>query len=153
VPDDDAAREIAFLQYYLDQTWDEMRHIETQRASFVGSISSLTLVALGFVGQQGFKRKTLPVSIGVVVLGLFGVLAVAKFTSMHARDQARVDAWHRQWETLIHSTVLATRDSVDDATTRSSHASRIRHRHLWYSMCLACSLAGAAVAIATVISG
>jgi hypothetical protein len=49
-------KEYQFLTFYMQQTWEEMRHTEQLRATVSSLIIALTTLLAGFIVQQDSKR-------------------------------------------------------------------------------------------------
>lgn len=86
-------REIEFLKYYLDQTGEEMRHIETLRARVAIATFTVSFVTAGFISQQKFPPENKALSAAIMFCGFFGLIAIYKLYSIHQKDQNRQDKW------------------------------------------------------------
>jgi len=86
-------RENEFLLFYIQQEWDEMRHIEQLRATISSLIIPLVTLTAGFVVQQDFKSGTEILAFFIIVLGLFGAIMTRKLYEIHQAGQERLDSF------------------------------------------------------------
>lgn len=137
----------------LLQHWDEQRaqsrQCENQRATLTNMILLVASAALGFITQRGLDRPMLFVTVPLVVIGLLGAVASAKFYE-------RFRLHNRQARRLTDQLVERLPDlAVDDAYTqaRRQHNTRyrfltkIRLHHLWISLHLAIAITGVALTV------
>jgi hypothetical protein len=76
----------------IDEQWAQARQSENTRASMTNFILIITSVAIGFLFQKGPVKDALPISIFLILLGLYGALVSAK---IYERFRQSVD---RGWE-------------------------------------------------------
>ena len=65
------------LQMYVDN-WTHVRHSDDQRATMTNLIFIVASIINGVLTQTGFSKNALPLTILLILLGLFGMLASAK---------------------------------------------------------------------------
>ena len=58
---------------------EQLRQSESQRAFLTNYILVIVAAVSGFIVQQHFVLRTLPLSVLVIVIGLYGALACAKY--------------------------------------------------------------------------
>jgi hypothetical protein len=134
-----------FLNFYLDQTWQEMRHIEGLREKVTVLVVTLASAIVGFVVQQKFASETYPLIVFVMILGLFGWMMVSKLYQLHQRDQLRLDNWYTYYETYCqpNSQILILRDLADkQSDVNFSMLSKIKHHYFWSIIHIFISLGG-----------
>ena len=104
-----------FLNFYMEQTWEEMRHIESLRERVTVIVITLATAIVGFVVQQKFALQTKPLMYFVIVLGIFGLVMTRKLYQMHQMDQKRLDSWYKYYETFCGASpqILNLRDLAD----------------------------------------
>ncbi|MEW5718834.1 MAG: hypothetical protein AB1817_09425, partial [Chloroflexota bacterium] len=61
-----------------EEEWALLRHYEDQRATVTNFILIVVSIAVGFLVQKGINRESLPITILLIGLGVYGVVAVAK---------------------------------------------------------------------------
>jgi len=64
--------DILFKLY--EEQWTQVRHLEDQRATVTNLIVVIASAILGFIVQQGLSIEILPVSLLLIVLGVYGAL-------------------------------------------------------------------------------
>lgn len=76
-----ASREktIDVLLKAIEECWSRARQAEDQRATMTNFLISIAAALLAFSAQQGFGISTVPLSLLIIVIGLFGVFMSAKF--------------------------------------------------------------------------
>jgi hypothetical protein len=62
------------LRYYEEQ-WEQIRHLENQRATFINIVIVVSVGIVGFVMQQGLGPASIPLAVMLVVLGVYGSIA------------------------------------------------------------------------------
>ena len=70
--------EDAVLAYWKEHR-EQLRQSENQRAVLTNYVLVIVAAISGFIVQQHFDLRTLPLSVLIVVIGLYGALAVAKY--------------------------------------------------------------------------
>ncbi|MGW4944493.1 hypothetical protein ACWEOZ_23210 [Actinoplanes sp. NPDC004185] len=81
------------LMQQWQSRWDQIRHSETQRAALTNMVLVLAAAGLGFIAQKGFRPSVLMVSGALILLGVFGALASAKFYErfrLHLREASEM---------------------------------------------------------------
>ena|SRR6185503_6248759 len=71
--------EVDVLLKLYDEQWTRVRHLENQRATVTNPIVVIASAILGFIVQQGLSVEILPVSLLLVVLGVYGALTSEKY--------------------------------------------------------------------------
>ena len=141
----------------LLQHWDEQRaqsrQCEDQRATMTNIILLVASAALGFIAQRGLDRLMLLVTVPLVVVGLFGAVASAKFYErfrLHNRQARRITD-----QLVEHLPDLAVDNAYTQARTqhnmRYRFLTKIRLHHLWISLHLAIAITGVALTVAIML--
>jgi hypothetical protein len=127
--------EEATLAYWKDHR-EQLRQSETQRAVLTNYLLVITAALGGFVAQQKFALTTLPVSILVVGIGLYGAVAVAKY---HERARYHLFQARALTRVLRDAGALAADDTgLQDA--RAAHErdfprmAKVRLYRLWIGL-------------------
>ena len=69
------ADETDVLLQLCNNEWEQSRHTEDQRATITNIILLIASVILGVVVQRGAQPEVLPLSILLIVLGIYGAVA------------------------------------------------------------------------------
>jgi hypothetical protein len=123
---------------YWSEHREQLRQSESQRAVLTNYVLAITAAISGLVVQQHFRLQTLPLSILVVVIGLYGALAAAKYNE---RANYRLGHARALTQVLVESGDLPDNDVILDRF-RSDHyqeypkLSRIRLHWLWPGLLL-----------------
>jgi hypothetical protein len=135
------APENATLAYW-NENREQMRQSESQRAVLTNYVLAIAAAVSGLVVQQHFRLQTLPLSILVVLTGLYGALAAAKY---HERASYHLGQARALTQALIQSGELPDNDALltqarDDHYQKYPRLARIRLHWLWTG--LLCGVAG-----------
>ncbi len=144
-------QEYNFTIYYLEQYWEEMRHIEQLRFNISSLIVTLAALISGFAVQQEFNDETIIMSIFIITLGLFGAIMVRKLYQLHQSDQEKLDKWHAYLDSKIpNSQVISLRDTANIEHKRKFPIlSKIPHNYFWFTLHLFISFTGIIILIIT----
>ncbi|MFG1667254.1 hypothetical protein [Streptomyces sp. Y7] len=138
------------LQMYQEQH-NQARQLETQRATLSNLIIIIASAALGFTAQRGLEMIMLVISLPMVGLGAYGVLACLKY---HERSVLHHRA-ARRFSQSIEERLPSLR--IDDGWAQLHTQQRqrfpkifkMRLYHLWIA--LHTGVAASGVALSTVI--
>jgi len=146
------APESATLAYWSENR-EQMRQSESQRAVLTNYVLAIAAAISGLVVQQHFRAQTLPLSILVVLTGLYGALAAAKY---HERANYHLGQARALTQALVEAGELPDNDAVLDQARgehyqRYPNLSRIRLHWLWTGLFFGVAGYGAALIIVTCV--
>src|SRR5690349_3838341 len=98
---------------YWNEHRQQLRQSENQRSVLTNYIMVIVAALSGFIVQQDLKVETVPLSILIVVIGVYGALTVAKY-------HERADYHLSQARALTR--VLTGLGALPDDTTELDHA-------------------------------
>lgn len=124
--------------------WEQSRHLEEQRATITNIILLIASVILGFVAQKGTGYELLPLTILLIVLGVYGAIATEKLYERYTFHSERARHYLKRIDEL-HPTaqVWALRSQAD--AKHSAEAKRLvklRLHALWTSLHVGISITG-----------
>lgn len=134
-----------FLKFYMEQTWEEMRHLENLRERVSVIIITLASAIAGFVIQQKFASETKPLIWFIVLLGFFGLFMALKIFQIHQKGQERLNKWYSYIESNCgdNPQILILRDQADKANKKNfKFISKIPHNYFWTTMHMFIIIAG-----------
>jgi hypothetical protein len=140
----------AVLAYWSEHR-SQFRQSESQRAVLTNFVLAIVAAISGLVVQQHFRLQTLPLSIMVILIGLYGALAAAKY---HERANYHLGQARALTQALVQSGNLPDSDMLLDRF-RSDHykeyprLSRIRLHWLWTGLHLGVAAYGVVLVIIT----
>ena len=144
-PDDDV-----ILEYWKDHR-EQMRQSETQRGVLTNYVLVIAAAISGFVVQQQFALRTVPLSVLTIAIGLYGAVSAAKY---HERADYHLSQARTLTRLLVQSGALPDADAdLEDA--RQAHygsyprLSRLRLNWLWISLHLGIAVYGTVLLIIT----
>jgi hypothetical protein len=131
------------LEYWKDQR-TQARNAESQRATLTNIILLIVVATLGFIGQQGLHETMLPLTISLMVLGIFGATASAKYYERYNLHIAQAV----QFSKLLGEPPLLPdyEDTLNlvrsDQADHNKMMSRVRLNKMWILLHLLVALAG-----------
>lgn len=146
------APEDAVLAYW-NENRAQFRQSESQRAVLTNYVLAIAAAISGLVVQQHFKLLTLPLSILVVLIGLYGALAAAKY---HERANYHLSQARALTQALVKSKDLPDNDPIL-SQYRTQHyqeyprLSRLRLHWLWTGLHLGVAAYGLVLVIITCV--
>lgn len=146
------ASEDAVLAYW-NENRAQFRQSESQRAVLTNFVLVIVAAISGLVVQQHFRLLTLPLSILVVLIGLYGALAAAKY---HERANYHLSQARALTKVLVKSGDLPDNDAVL-SQARIKHyqqyprLSRLRLHWLWTGLHLGVAAYGVVLIIITCV--
>jgi hypothetical protein len=140
----------ALLEYWKDHR-EQMRQSENQRAVLTNYVLLIAAAISGFVVQQQFSLRTVPLSVLTIAIGLYGAVSAAKY---HERADYHLSQARAMTRVLAQSGALPdARAALEDARQahygRYPRISRLRLNWLWVSLHLGIAVYGAVLLIIT----
>lgn len=123
-----------FLKFYMEQTWEEMRHIENLRERVTILVVTVASAIVGFIIQQKFAIETKPFVWFVIILGVFGLLMTLKLFQIHQMDQKRLDKWYVYYASFCGDDpqILKLRSLADKENKKDFfYVAKLRHNYFW----------------------
>jgi hypothetical protein len=142
----------AFLEFWKDHR-EQLRQSENQRAVLTNYVLLIAAAISGFVVQQQFSLRTVPLSVLTMAIGLYGAVSAAKY---HERADYHLSQARALTRALVQSGALPDASAaLEDA--RLAHyrkyprLSRLRLNWLWISLHVGIAVYGAALLIITCV--
>jgi hypothetical protein len=132
---------------------EQFRQSENQRAVLTNYVLVIAAAVSGLTVQQGFKLRTLPLSVLIVVVGLYGALAVAKY---HERATYHLSQARALTRVLVDSGALADHDAILEEYRQAHYLQyprlhRLRLNWLWTGMHLGVAAYGVVLVVITAL--
>lgn len=148
------APEDAVLAYW-NENRAQFRQSESQRAVLTNYVLAIAAAISGLVVQQHFRLLTLPLSIMVVLIGLYGALAAAKY---HERANYHLTQARALTQVLVQSgDIPDNRAVLSQARTKHSEEYprlyRLRLHWLWTGLHLGIAAYGLVLIVLTCVVG
>lgn len=141
-----------FIKFYMEQTWIEMRHLETLRERVTFLVVTLSIAIIGFSINQGLKEESWIFSALIIALGLFGLLMTLKIYSLHNLDQKRLDHWYDYLKKFCGNDpqVIKIRDAADEKSkSEQSFFEKLSHHFYWSGIHIFVIIAGIIILLIT----
>jgi len=141
--------EVDVLIKLYEEQWTQVRHLENQRATVTNLIVIIASAILGFIVQQGLSIEILPVSLLLIVLGVYGALASEKYYERIILCIKRSTVFRDQIDKIHPKMNLAQimKDYSLQHKERFPRLSKISLRSLWFFLHLAIALGGLALSV------
>jgi uncharacterized membrane protein len=125
--------ETEILITFIQQEWAQSRQAEDHRATITNWVITLTAAIVGFVVDKGLTRQTLPLTVMLIVLGAYGMLASMKLYERHLFNVARMREFRKRVDTLNPNAQLL--QLLNDARKKHSdehpRLMRLRFHTIW----------------------
>lgn len=131
------------LKMYEDQ-WVQARQAEDQRATFTNIIIVIVSLVLGFIAQQkNLGQELLPLTILLIILGIYGAITTAKLYERFQFHVGRARAWRKRIDELHQEARLIELKDAADARHREKYRlNKLRLYILWTTLHIIIALAG-----------
>jgi hypothetical protein len=128
----------------LDHQWSQAKQSEDQRAILSNFIVVIAVASEGFVVDRDFPKRALVVAISMIVLGLFGAVASAKYYERFRLAMARVGRLREKLDLMYPQLGLDVAEKRADLKHAGRHSilRRIRLNFLWRLMMFGIALLG-----------
>lgn len=141
--------ETAVLAYWGEHR-DQLRQSETQRALLTNYLLVIAAALSALIVQQRFAAETLPLSVLITLVGVYGAVAVAKY---HERAEYHLTQARALTRVLSDMGALADRDTLDESRKqhyeRYPRLHRIRLHSLWTGLHVGIAVYGITLVIIT----
>jgi hypothetical protein len=127
-----------------DEQWTQARHIEDQRATITNIVVVIASAILGFIVQQGLSIEILPVTILLVVLGVYGAISSEKLYERFQFCVNRATVLRKRVDELHPNIKLVQLNKDFEAQHKKDYPrlSKVRLHYLWFFLHLAIALGG-----------
>jgi hypothetical protein len=135
---------------YWGEHRDQLRQSETQRALLTNYLLVIAAALSALVVQQRFAAETLPLSVLITLVGVYGAVSVAKY---HERAEYHLAQARALTRVLTDMGALADRDILDEFRkqhyARYPRLHRIRLHSLWTGLHVGIAAYGVALVTIT----
>jgi NhaP-type Na+/H+ or K+/H+ antiporter len=123
------------------------RQIEGQRATLTNIVIIVVAAGLGFIAKSGLQTPMLVVTLSMVVLGLYGVVACLKFHERSAFHIGQARGLRRQIAKQLPDLNIEAglRSTSRDQRARFPRLRKVRLYMVWVALHGAIAVAGAAL--------
>jgi uncharacterized lipoprotein YajG len=121
---------------YCEGAWEEMRHIEEQRATMTNMIILISSAIIGYAAQQQLTLALIPVSALMIFLGMYGIVFTSKLHERHQFAQSSVAQWTNQIDKLHPKSRLNKLGKIadDGHYIRFPRMSKLKLNRLWITL-------------------
>lgn len=112
------------------------KQAEDQRATMSNFLITIAAVMFAFISQQSFARKTIPISLLTILLGLFGLFMSAKYSQHYLKNYAGAALIRTRISHLCPEAQLLEIESKasDGNRSRSPFLSKVPTLYLWAAL-------------------
>jgi purine-cytosine permease-like protein len=131
------------LRYYEEQ-WEQIRHLENQRATFINIVIVVSVGIVGFVMQQGLGPASIPLAVMLVVLGVYGSIASQKFYERYGLHRRHAEKWLGQINHLVPNARLTAlhKEAQKEHESKYRILSKIHVHIVWLTFNLLITIIG-----------
>jgi len=142
------------LLKFFDEDWRQVRQSEDQRTAFSNIILLIASAVFGFLTQYGLTNETLPLTVLLIVLGIFGGIASEKLYERSKLHMELAWAWRRRLFELHPDIQLDRLMGEAEEVHRKSFPRlfRLRLHLVWLLLDLAIVIAGVILTVVVVAS-
>jgi hypothetical protein len=133
------------LMSMIEENWNQVRHSEDQRATITNLLIIVASVIHGVLTQTGFTKSVLPLTLLLIILGLYGIVVSAK---LYERTQMLVNRArkfrHRLDELLPDAHLESLKKAADEEHFKRFPviSQKIRLSRLWLVLHVIIALLG-----------
>ena len=132
------------LLKFFDEDWRQARQSEDQRTAFSNIILLIASVVFGFLTQSALSRNMLPLTILLIVLGIFGAIASEKLYERSKLHMELAWAWRRRLHEL-HPDIQLDRLIGEAEEVHRKHFRRLfglRLHRVWLTLDVGIAITG-----------
>lgn len=135
------------LLKFFEEDWRQVRQEENQRTAFSNIVFLIASAVLGLLTQFGLSRDSLPLTLLLIVLGIFGGIASEKLYERSKLHMELAWAWRRRLYELHPETQVdrMVGEAVDINRKRFPRLIQIHLHHVWLTLDVFIALAGVAL--------
>jgi hypothetical protein len=128
----------------IDRQWSQAKQSEDQRLAISNFIVVIAVAAQGFIVEKDFPRRALVLAVSLVVLGLFGAIASAKYYERFRMSMTRVGRLRERLDELHPDLKLDETEQRADRkhAERYPRISRLRLHLIWRFLMLGIAVVG-----------
>jgi hypothetical protein len=121
------------LLAFMKEQWTQARQSENQRATLTNFLIVIFIALQGFIVQKQFALDTLVLAAVIIVLGIFGVIASAKYYERFRLSTNRVGEIMKHLDKMYPSSQLRMlQDRADvEHKKRYPRLHRLRLHYIW----------------------
>ena len=137
------------LLEFCKLNWEEIRHIENQRATLANLIILIASAIVGLAVQQGLTRSFLPLIVLMILLGVYGIATTLKLHERYMFAQTRLEYYYERIDKMHPNAQFLglRRDADEKHRTQFPRMTRLRVYYLWLTLYIAVSLMGCGLAL------
>ena len=132
------------LLNFCNQYWEEIRHVENQRATLTNLIILIGSAIVGLMVQQGLSKEFLPLAILLILLGAYGTAITYKLYERYNFLQIRLEHYYVHIDELHPKAkfVDIKKLAEDEHKARFPKLVKLRVHWLWLALHASISLSG-----------
>jgi hypothetical protein len=132
------------LLKFADFQWAQARQSEDQRATLTNFLIVIFIGLQGFIVNQAFAPNTLILAAVIIFVGIFGLLASAKYYERFAYSLTRVGEIMKHLDKIYQSTQLRELHKQADVehNTKYPRLHKFRLHYIWNILTVSIALFG-----------
>ena len=127
-----------------EEQWTQARQSEDQRATITNIVFVVASAIIGLIAQTGLVLQVLPLTILLLVIGIYGAITSEKLYERHQFHMRRAAFWRKRLNELHPNAEIEKYKDQSDARHRTKfpRLNRMRLHYLWLTLHLGIALAG-----------
>lgn len=132
------------LMHAIDRQWAQAKQAEDQRATMTNLIIIVAIGLEGLIVQRGFDRASQVLSVVLLLLGVYGAIASAKFYERFRLSMHRASKFVGRLDEIEKEALIGELDKSAEDEHKLKHSLLVRFRlhHIWLILHLSISLFG-----------
>jgi hypothetical protein len=124
------------LLRFSEEHWEEIRHIENQRAAITNLVILVASASVGLASQKGLSISQPPLAGLIVFVGGYGLVSTAKLHERYRYLQARLDKFYEKIEILAPEAEFERlrRDAHEEHISKFPRLSVLPVYRLWMAL-------------------
>jgi hypothetical protein len=138
---------------FYEEDWQQARQAEDQRTAITNITLIIVPALIGFVSQKGFDINALPLTVLLIVLGVYGAVASQKLYERHRYFSDRAGFWRNQISKLHPQLEIdkIRSEAAAQHTKLFRRTEKLRLYALWLALHLLVTVAGVILTIVILI--
>ncbi len=135
-----------------EQDWEQARQAEGQRATVTNIILVIISAIVGFIAQAGLSLQTLPLTLLLILIGIYGALITQKLYVVFRKHVRRLQAWRKRLDEMHPNAQILklVGETTAAHTAEYPRLEKLPLHHLWLVLYLAFALIGVVLTLVVI---
>ena len=136
-----------------EEAWEQARQSESQRATVTNIILVIASAILAFIAEIGLSLKTIPLTLLLVIFGVYGAFITLKLYSIFRRHIWQLRLWRKKIDELHpNAQILLIKNEADKEYKKEyPNLDKLPLHVLWLILYLVIALIGVSLTLLVLI--